>query len=179
MTDHAASLDPEFSAMDTLYRVLEPLDDDARSRVFNYIANRLEINTSSQFTNNKIQEAIDEESESSAFLNLSQPSVCKYDSMAELYDAANPTNNADKALVAGYWLQICGGKDTFNGQAANSELKHLGHQVTNITDAINQLKSRKPALTIQVKKSGKSQQARKLYKLTKAGQTAVEEMLRG
>jgi hypothetical protein len=37
----------------------------------------------------------------------------------------------------------------------------------------------KPALVLQLKKAGKSRQARKTYKVTVAGVKAVEAMLRG
>ena len=48
-------------------------------------------------------------------------------------------------------------------------LKDLGHRASNITDALSSAMKEKPALIIQVKKSGSARQARKLYKLTDAG----------
>jgi hypothetical protein len=93
----------------------------------------------------------------------------KYDSFAELFDAAQPSSKANMALVAGYWLQVCQGQGDFDGQSANTELKHLGQRIENITVAMNSLKGQKPSLVIQLRKSGKSQQARKIYKITPAG----------
>lgn len=43
MSDTKATADAEFSAMQSVYAALEPLEDDARSRVVNYIVARLEI----------------------------------------------------------------------------------------------------------------------------------------
>jgi hypothetical protein len=102
-----------------------------------------------------------------------------FSSFADLYDAADPTTQSDKALVAGYWLQICEGTDTFASQAANKLLVELGHKVANITLAFSQLKAAKPSLVLQVSKSGKSQQAHKKLKLSRAGVQRVEEMTRG
>jgi hypothetical protein len=39
------------------------------------------------------------------------------------------------------------------------------------------LKSQKPALVVQLKKSGSTKQARKKYKLTTAGKKAVEQLI--
>lgn len=109
-----------------------------------------------------------------------EPTVApKYAALAEIYDAARPTSNADKALVAGYWLQVCQGAESFDGFSANRELKHLGQGLANVTNAIDSLKGQKPALALQLKKSGKSQQARKVYKITVAGIKAVEAMING
>lgn len=65
----------------------------------------------------------------------------------------------------------------FTSQEVNSELKNLGHGVTNITSAFSSLMKRKPALAMQTAKSGATQQARKRYKLTHAGRTAVQSMI--
>lgn len=102
-----------------------------------------------------------------------------YSTFAELYAAANPTTNGDKALIAGYWLQVCQGSENFTAQSANKELTHLGHKVANITAALDTLKSTKPALILQLRKSGSSQQARKTYKVSAAGVKRVEEMIGG
>jgi len=61
----------------------------------------------------------------------------------------------------------------------STELKNLGHGVANITRAFNDLKARRPALAIQVQKSGRAKQARKKYKITEAGLTKVRKMLLG
>ena len=86
-----------------------------------------------------------------------------FPSFAELYAAASLKTNGEKALVAGYWLQKYQEKTSFTGAAVQKELTHLGHKLTNVTHAIDQMKNRKPMLILQLKKSGTSKQARKLY----------------
>jgi hypothetical protein len=175
MTNQQTAADAEFSAMQTLYNALEPLDDDARTRVINYIVARLEITQS-----NYRQEAATESSDNEEPV-VRQEATTKtdYASVAELYDATQPKSNGDKALIAAYWLQVCQGAESFDSQSANKELKHLGQGLANITAAIDTLKNQKPALALQLKKSGKSQQARKVYKVTVAGIKAVEAMSHG
>lgn len=175
MNDTIATPDIEFEAIRTIYSALEPLDDDARARVINYILSRLEIITDGKTEAEPADVAIGQD----GALEEEQSQAPKYRSFAELFDAAQPNTNANKALVAGYWLQVCQGQEDFGGQSANKELKHLGQGITNITIAANNLREQKPALLIQLRKSGRSQQARKTYKVTVAGIKAVEAMITG
>jgi hypothetical protein len=99
--------------------------------------------------------------------------------LASLCDLARPDTDAERALVAGYWLQCTQGQTEFTAQAVNDELKNLGHGVSNITNAFSSLKDQKPALVIQVRKDGTSQQARKKYRVTAEGKKAVDLMVRG
>jgi hypothetical protein len=102
----------------------------------------------------------------------------QFDDVADLYAAASPESESDRALVVGYWLQYHENLEEFDSQRLNTQLKNLGHGVGNITQALERLKSQKPQLAIQTRKAGTSQQARKKYKLTVAGKHAVEEMVR-
>ena len=69
------------------------------------------------------------------------------------------------------------GEADFDAQSVNTKLKHLGHGVGNITQALDVLKDRRPQLIVQLRKSGTTKQARKKYKVTTAGKSAVEAML--
>lgn len=178
MPMHPTEGDAEFAAMQVLYKALEPLDDDARKRVVSYIVARLEITTTGLQGTPTGSRANGEDVEEAA-LHEEEAMAPKYGSFAELFDAAQPKSNSEKALTAGYWLQICQGTDSFEGFSANKELKNLGQGLANITNAIDGLRNQKPALALQLKKSGRSQQARKTYKLTVAGIKAMEVMIGG
>lgn len=171
----SADEDIEFKAIQAIYAALKPLDSDARARVINYAIGRLEIKGTTLAPVQKAEVGSSgEEDHKSPEPSSTLP---KYGSFAELFDAAHPKTNAEKALVAGYWLQVCQGAESFDGQSANKELKNLGEGLVNITNAIDGLKEQKPALALQLKKSGTSQQARKTYKITVAGIKAVETMV--
>lgn len=178
MNDLITAPDEEFAAMQAVYKALEPLDDDARSRVIEYIISRLDIAAPTALRSRAAGLAGDDEVDE-AVLEAGEAGARKYGSLAELYDTAQPTTNANKALVAGYWLQVCRGAESFDGFSANKDLKNLGHGLSNITNSITSLREQKPTLVIQTKKSGKSQQARKTYKVTVAGIVAVEAMIDG
>jgi hypothetical protein len=97
--------------------------------------------------------------------------------LASLFNAAEPSTDPQRALVAGYWFQVHENKDNLDAQSINAALKNLGHPISNITSALTSLKDRKPSLVMQVQKTGKTAQARKKYRLTAAGIAAVRRML--
>jgi hypothetical protein len=172
--------DQEFAAIEALYKALEPLSDEARTRVVAYISARLEIAPAGQQAGQSpALSPVTVTPEEEARLVQEEAKAPKYNAFAELFDDAAPTSNAEKALLAGYWLQVCGGADNFDGFSVNRELKNLGHRLVNVTNAVEALRNQQPALALQLAKSGKTQQARKTYKLTVAGIKAVEEMISG
>jgi len=175
MTHTSVVLDPELSAMQNLLVALEPLDDDARARVLVWAAGRYELTLTAKAG---AQEA-DQIDEASTVVDVRPlTGLGSFSTLGELFAAANPGTNGEKALVVGYWLQINGGLTELTGQAINKELKHLGYGIANITNALDELKASKPALAIQLRKSGNSQQARKTYKVTEAGVKHVEALVR-
>jgi hypothetical protein len=103
--------------------------------------------------------------------------ISEFAALADFYSAASPTSDASKVLVVSYWKQVRGGEDEVEAQAVNSELKHLGHRVGNVTRAFEQLKALKPQLMVQVRKAGVHKQSRKRYRVTTEGQREVEKML--
>ena len=109
----------------------------------------------------------------------SPSSNSEYEAVVDFYDAANPSTDAERALVIGYWKQKVEGQDEISSQGINNELKNLGYGVSNITRAMSDLIQRNPSLVRQVSKSGSSQQATKTYKLTQSGIRTVEEMISG
>lgn len=152
----------ELDAMKDIHTSLSDLDEAARERVIKWTIATFNVQTNLE----------------PASAPAAKTGHVDFSSLAELYNVAQPTTAAEKALVGGYWLQICCGQDEFPSQAVNKELQNLGHVLSNVTDAFNQLRERKPAFAIQTKKSGKSQQSRKSYKLTQAGIDHVEGLLK-
>lgn len=148
----------ELGAMQIIAGAVEPLTEAERKRVISWVIDRFEINGLERIGSK---------------LNQSRTAPAEeridFGSFAELFDAANPKLEKEKALLAAYWVQICQAHENFGSQALNTELKNLGHGILNITDALSQLISDKPALILQLKKGGSSKQARKTYKITEAG----------
>lgn len=162
-------MDPEIVAMTKMSEALEGLDTIARSRVLRWAADKYEVTLAHKV---KKQEDANDTS-TGTDERVSQ----EYETFAELFSDAGPSTSADKVLLAGYWHQVVLGQSDVNSAALNKDLKDLGHGVTGINERFDSLMSAKPQLAIQLKKSGLSKQARKKYKITKAGIARVREML--
>jgi hypothetical protein len=162
--------DEELQSMATMAAALERLDEAARVRALRW--------ANSRYGHPKGVDLDAREMSTEPDIGIeADPSTSPFDSFAELFDAANPKTEKDKALVAAYWMQICQNVSSFPSQSLNNQLKDLGHGIGNITEALTQLKHDRPALVLQLKKSGTSRQARKTYKLTQEGAKRVQLMI--
>jgi hypothetical protein len=159
----------ELEIMSQVAQLLEQLDGPARSRVIGWTIGALDIQVAPRSGTSSASHK--------ASLLASPVEETAYSNFAELFHAAQPKSEKEKALVAAYWVQNSSGTDRFAAQQLNTELKHIGYGVANITDALNQLISDRPNFVIQLTKSGSSKQARKTYKITDAGMRRVTEML--
>lgn len=159
-------LDPELKAMSSVAAALEGLEPDVTARVLRWAGERYGVKMPSAGAAAEAAPG-------------NGGAADEYEDVAALMDASNPKYGSDRALVATYWFQVVKKEPNVTGQQINDELKNLGHGLSNVTDAFNTLMNRKPALAQQVQKSGRSQQARKRYRLTEAGIRRVRAMIAG
>lgn len=163
----------EVKAMTQINEALSELDEQTVTRVLHWVANRY---------NFSVNAAVGKEGSASKkrFDSSSDVSVgLEFEDLPSLYEIANPSTEPEKVLVVGYWLQQMQGQESLDAQQINTELKHLGHGIKNITNAFSSLMNQKPQLAIQIRKGGSTQQSRKRYKITTAGVRTVNKMLGG
>ena len=158
--------DKELQAMGVVLETIEPLDAEARSRVLGWVVQKLNVSKT-------------DVAAGGMSFGAATDAVGGFDQFHILFDKCGPAADTDRALVGGYWFQVCRSQADFSGQEVNDELKQLGHPVGNITRAYDNLQAHKPVLARQVQKTGKNKQGRKRYKLTREGISRVEELLRG
>jgi hypothetical protein len=160
--------DPELRAMRLMTEAFDGLEADAVGRVLRWAQARFAPTGDQGHDEGSAQDSSGEATDTQMF-----------EEIADIMDAASATTGAERVLVTAYWFQVGQGAPNITGQQVNDELKNLGIGVSNVTMAFDDLMKRKPALAMQVQKSGKSKQARKKYKLTSAGIRHVERMFRG
>lgn len=102
-----------------------------------------------------------------------------YDTFAEMLDASGADTDAERFLVAAYWLQITNEQVSWKSFEINKLLKDTGNQINTIGNAVRDLTKKsktKPALVVQVSKntSGKGS---KVLKLTSEGVKKTKTML--
>ena len=162
-------LDPETRAIGEIAAVVNGLEEDQRGRVIRYIVDRFKIDGAPLAPTRPDPDDGTTE----------QKNPQSFEDFASLFDACSPNTDSFRALVGAYWVQVCQGNQGFDGQSVNKELKNLGHGLGNITMALNPLIAQKPAYVLQLRKSGNTKQARKLYKVTEAGIKKVKAMIAG
>lgn len=160
-------MDPEVKAMADIVTALEGRDEQTIARVLKWAVQRYQVPIG------ELSAKEDMPPHDQVRSRLPK----QVEDFHELFEACNPSTATDRALVAAYWFQVVKGQDTLDSQQLNSELKNLGHQSSNITRDLDSLIGRNPSQIIQVRKDGKSKQARKRYRLTREGIKAVEGML--
>ncbi|WP_243227556.1 hypothetical protein [Microbacterium sp. CIAB417] len=173
-------MDLEIEAMGKVSKALGGLEEEARGRVIRWAAERYGISLGAAPRkqsgggggDNPGAEDVDDEIEEEAHEESPE-----WEHFAELYDATGASTHPEGMLVAAYWVQVLKGQGSFGSLELNKLLKDLGHGVTGTAKVMSNLIAKKPALILQLKKSGKSQQARKTYRLTDAGKKAVEQMI--
>lgn len=167
------SLDPEVAAISQVNQALTPLEPEVQQRVLRWAAERFNVTLARQAKPpaRPDQDARQGNGESAGESNQT------FADFATLYDAANPQTDAERALVAGYWLQQSNGGQDWDSQSANKQLKNLGHGLSNVTTSLTELMERRPRLVMQTRKEGSSKQARKKYKLTTEGTRKVNQMI--
>lgn len=159
----------ELDAMKKVAEAIGGLEPDAQKRVIHWAEAHFSIERMNETKTGNSENPVINESLLSNSENI--------DSIGELFALSLPSSDAEKALVAGYWLQIEQGSSDFTTQEVNSDLKHLGYGIGNITRAFETLKKTRPQQVIQLRKAGTSKQARKTFKLTDVGKKVVESMI--
>jgi hypothetical protein len=167
----------ELEAMKALHATLLPLPPSARARVMNWAAGVFAL-PSSVLPQAAARAPTNTATDKASDVRADTGRETSYNHFADLLGDSNAQTDAERALVGGYWFQVIGGTDDFTSQAVNDKLKDTGQPISNITRAMDTLKSKSPQLIRQLQKTGKSQQSRKLFKLTTAGVQAVERMLK-
>lgn len=164
----AAKKDLEVEAMGKLIEALDGLDPELQARAIRWAAERYGVTLSGKPRSGGGRDGDDEGSDPT-----------EYEDLGDLVSAATPSTDEDRALVVAYWFQELQQEKQpdVTGQQVNKELKNLGHGVQNITKVFNNLIATSPQQVIQIRKSGTARQARKNYKVTKAGVKRVKELL--
>lgn len=175
----------EAKAIETCGKSLTPLSKGGRKRVLDWLLD--------SFGSDVVRGAASGSpaSRSTGKVSVSQPSIRpaadpgdEHSSFEELFDAAKPKTDVQRALVAAYWLQYrteAGDVSTtgFGPAEANELLHSIGHRITTISMAFVNLRKKKqgqaaPIVQFVIKGSKKTS-----LRVTPAGKKRVETMLQG
>jgi len=154
----------ELMVMQDVYSSLTSLDKEEQVRVIDWVSKKLQLDQIVKSSNkhpNKMDSAIN---------------IKDFDTAGDIYAAATLSSQSEKVLLIATYLQEKT-NEFITGRQINDELKNIGHPISNITSVINSLKNKTPSLMSQMKKSGRTQQAQKKYKVTLEGVRAAKKLL--
>ncbi len=153
------NMDPELRAMAAVAAALDGLEEEGRSRVLRWAADKFGVTVLRKgVAANSPKGEDDTQVQNNDFVDF-----------VDLFDAVNPSGNLEKAITGAYWVQVIEGAQSWQSQRVNDILKDTGNGIAHIVDALDAAQRKTPALVRQMAKSGKSRQARKTFKLTSAG----------
>jgi len=161
--------------MRAVFDALEGFESDAIGRILDWAA--AQFGTSISVSKKSDHDRAGDRTRSTN--SHSDQSAPNFQTIADLFATANPSNGPECALVGAYWLQVIGQQAEFDARSLNDELKNLGRPLANVTTTLSGLISQRPGLAIQTQKIGRGAQGRKRYKLTQPGIERVQRMLTG
>lgn len=173
-------IDPEIDAMSAVATALAGLEEEQQGRVLRWAVERYGV-TLGKSSGRRAAAA-----DGGADINRVDDDATEDEVTAEdpafqhfgdLFAAADPKSNEDKALVAAYWRQVHEGEERWQATSLQKDLRDLGHAIPNITDALTSNIRKRPQRVIQLQKAGSAKQARKTYKVTREGLVYVQGML--
>lgn len=160
------SVETELKAMTDVAAALRELDEEGTRRVLRWALDHYGVAAAASASSDTPQERSD-----------SPQGRSDWSDIYEMFGSTDASSDVERALLAGYWFQTKEGHASFTGSQVNTSLKHMGVGAANIAQVLGRLIARRPALVQQISKSGRSQQARKQYRLTSAGVSAAEVIL--
>jgi hypothetical protein len=164
--------DLELESMAKMNDALEALTEEQRRRVILWAVDKFQVSIGGRAPALSVKDAA---SVSSTISPSAQGSL-EFSDLAGLFEVCNPKSDREKALVAGYWLQISANGKEWDTESANEQLKELGQGVNNIALAVHGLK---PKFVLQTKTQGDDGKKRKQYRLTTLGIKKVRDMISG
>ncbi|MBL7664536.1 MAG: hypothetical protein JNM93_05340 [Bacteriovoracaceae bacterium] len=172
------SFNNELEAMSVIGGALVDLNSVELERVLNWVMSRFAGNVN---LNNKVHEeddnGVDYDINKFSSKKPPQTKIESFETAAEFFGQAKPKTHQEKILAIAAYKQVVGKLNQFDSASINKELQNFGHKVSEISKEFNKLIVKEPQLVVQLKKTGKAKQARKVYKVTIAGINYVESML--
>lgn len=173
--------DPEIDAMSAIATALADLEEDQQGRVLRWSAERYGVTLTKRSARRDGDTPDKTGNDDGGDPDVTQDEITAedpaFEDFGDLFSAADPKSNEDKALVAAYWRQVHEGDEKWQSSALQKDLRNLGHAIPNITDALSSNIRKRPQRVIQLQKAGNTRQARKTYKVTGEGLVYVQGML--
>ena len=166
---------PELSAMQQIANIVADLTPAERRRVGAWLV---------EFAKEDVPLAT---KEPAATISDSDPALTEpdtdvaqdkaYTTFAELYEAVAPRKGAQKAAVAGYWLETTNGQESWKASEVNKLLKSIDVKVSSMSIVLTNAVKATNALVIELERLGDTERSRKTFRLSEHGLAYVRSQL--
>ena len=164
--------DPEIQAMIKCGEILTHLQDATRARVVSWLNERFSCPPDTTQPPKNAHTSPPEPAHQAPAND--EPLTEQF---VAVFNRAAPETDSDKVVIAAWFVSEKQGEKEFTSYSIGQMLTAQGHHLSNVSQTVAQLVKKKPALLHQVRKSGKTKQARKLLSITEAGKDAATKML--
>ncbi len=96
---------------------------------------------------------------------------------AELYALVEPKKGAQKAAVAGYWLETHEGQRSWKASEVNKLLKSIDVKVSSMSIVLTNAVKAKAPIVLELERLGESARSRKTFCLSEQGLAYVQGSL--
>lgn len=190
-------IDPEISAMERVLQLFQPLRQDQRKRIHDWLNSRFnltgavakgetveeEAKQEPAAVETDVPEATDSQKQDEG--SVSQPSTVEpveeeppvavsrdlkaYDSLDDLFKVTELKRVGHRILLAAAYLQEKKNFTELTSLEINNALKQIDLGVPNITLAINRLVDKVPQVMVVTRKEGSTKQSRRNFQVTEEG----------
>ena len=171
---------PELDAMQQIADIIRDLTPSERRRVAAWL---MEYAPQGD-TPSAAEDALEESEPETAPVTLADESKSPEESdqkefatFAELYTCVAPRKGAQKAAVAGYWLQTRQGRQSWKASEVNKLLKSIDVKVSSMSIVLTNAVKTRDALIIELARLGDGERSRKTFCLSEQGTAYVEGSL--
>lgn len=187
---------PELNAMQAIANAVEGLSLPERKRVAAWLSDFAlqDVQIASQIkdsdnpvdsSSTEVEGANGEDKTQSVEVSISvgqddgadQEQLATFATFADLYEVAAPKKGAQKAAVAGYWLETVQGQQSWKASEVNKLLKEIDVKVSSMSIVLtNAVKARNPLIT-ELERLGSGERSHKTFCLSDWGHSYVQSCL--
>ena len=164
---------PELNAMQQIANIVASLSTEERKRVASWLveyASQEAPETVEEPDGSTHSDAVDNASTNTADESLEM----RFTTFGDLYSAVSPKKGAQKAAVAGYWLETEQGQRSWKASEVNKLLKSIDVKVSSISIVLTNAVKVDGPLIMELERMGDGERSRKTFCLSERGLAYVE-----
>lgn len=168
---------PELAAMQQIANIVSDLTPAERKRVAAWLVELASQDELPQECAAEAAEDAEQAEDAQGDVPAEELESKEFETFAELYEAVAPRKGAQKAAVAGWWLETKQGQQSWKASEVNKLLKSIDVKISSMSIVLTNAVKAKDPLMVELERLGNSERSRKTFCLSDAGFAYVESAL--